>query len=45
MDYDLESNKSTKIMSLAGFYPLFFKVATKEQAQHIHEHITENLLK
>jgi alpha,alpha-trehalase len=35
MDYDSESNKSTKIMSLAGVYPLFFKIATKEQAQHI----------
>ncbi|HSJ67722.1 MAG TPA: alpha,alpha-trehalase TreF [Anditalea sp.] len=45
MDYDTESHKSTKIMSLAGVYPLFFKMATKEQAQHVHEHITESFLK
>ncbi len=44
MDYDAESNKSTKIMSLAGVYPLFFKIATEEHAQHVHEHITESFL-
>jgi len=45
MDYDTESNKSTRIMSLAGVYPLFFKIATKEQAKHVHEHISESFLK
>lgn len=45
MDYDTASNKSTKIMSLAGIYPLFFKMATKEQAYHVHEHITDSFLK
>src|SRR5690606_38180351 len=45
MDYDSEANKSTKTMSLAGVYPLFFKVATKEQAKHVHAQITENFLK
>jgi alpha,alpha-trehalase len=45
MDYDSASNKSTKIMSLAGVFPLFFKIATNEQAQHVHEHISESFLK
>lgn len=45
MDYDSASNKSTEIMSLAGVFPLYFKIATKEQAQHVHEHITESFLK
>jgi alpha,alpha-trehalase len=45
MDYDSASNTSTKIMSLAGIYPLFFKIATNEQASQVHEHITESFLK
>lgn len=45
MDYDSALNKSTQIMSLAGVFPLFFKIATKSQAQHVHEHITESFLK
>ncbi|KEO75588.1 alpha,alpha-trehalase TreF [Anditalea andensis] len=44
MDYDSESNKSTKILSLAGVYPLFFKMATKAQAEEVHKHITEGFL-
>lgn len=31
-------------MSLAGVYPLVFKIATKEQAQHIHHHIVNSFL-
>lgn len=45
MDYDSESNKSTNIMSLAGVYPLFFKIASKEQAHHVLEHIVNSFLK
>lgn len=44
MDYDSESNKSTPILSLAGVYPLFFEIATKEQANHVHEHIAKSFL-
>jgi len=44
MDYDSESNKSTKAMSLAGVYPLYFKLATEEQAHHVHNHIVNNFL-
>jgi len=45
MDYDSSTSQSTKIMSLAGIYPLFFKIATEEQAKHVHEHIIESFLK
>jgi alpha,alpha-trehalase len=45
MDYDSEGNKSTRVMSLAGVFPLFFKIATKEQAKHVHGHIKESFLK
>lgn len=44
MDYDSEANKSTKIMSLAGIYPLYFKIATEEQAQHVHRHVINSFL-
>jgi alpha,alpha-trehalase len=45
MDYDSALNKSTTVMSLAGIFPLFFKIATNEQAHHVHEHITKSFLK
>ncbi|MBS9525792.1 alpha,alpha-trehalase TreF [Litoribacter alkaliphilus] len=45
MDFDTTSSKSTKIMSLAGVFPLFFKMATEEQAGHVHQHIKESFLK
>ena len=45
MDYNSASNKSTKIMSLAGIYPLFVNIATKDQAEHVHKHITGSFLK
>jgi len=45
MDYDSSTNQSTRIMSLAGIYPLYVKMATEEQAQHVHNHITESFLK
>lgn len=44
MDYDSALHKSSQIMSLAGIYPLFFKMATKEQAHHVNEHITKSFL-
>ncbi len=45
MDYNYEHNKSTPVMSLAGVYPLYFKVATAEQAAHVHDHIASDFLK
>lgn len=45
MDYDAESNKSTHVMSLAGVFPLFYNIATEEQAAHVHDHILNKFLK
>lgn len=45
MDYDLPMHKSTSIMSLAGVFPLVFNMATKEQANQVHEHIRKSFLK
>ncbi len=45
MDYNIALNKSTGVMSLAGVFPLFFQVATDEQAQQVHEHIVGSFLK
>ena len=45
MDYDIPLNKSTTVMSLAAVYPLFFKIATNAQANHVHEHIRNSFLK
>jgi alpha,alpha-trehalase len=40
MDY----NYHTNILSLAGIYPLYFKIATKEQAQFIEERLKKDFL-
>ena len=45
MDYDLALNKSTSVMSLAGIFPLYSRIATNEQAHHVHEHIARSFLK
>lgn len=45
MDFNLALNKSTSVMSLAGIFPLFSKVATGQQAQHVHTHIADSFLK
>ncbi|MHA6248480.1 alpha,alpha-trehalase TreF [Pontibacter sp. CAU 1760] len=44
MDYNLALNKSTAVMSLAGIFPLFSKLATDQQAQHVHGHIANSFL-
>ena len=41
VDYDYKEGKSTGVLSLAGAYPLFFKLATKAQAKATKE-ILEN---
>ena len=41
VDYDIKERKSTGVLSLAGAYPLFFKLATKAQAKTTKE-ILEN---
>ncbi|CAF4205599.1 unnamed protein product, partial [Rotaria sordida] len=44
MDYDWTRNRSTPAITLAGVYPLFFKLATPEQAAHVHEHLRKSFL-
>jgi alpha,alpha-trehalase len=45
MDYDRINNCHTNILSLAGVYPLYFKIATKEQAQLIQQRLKKDFLK
>ena len=44
MDYDRMNNCQREIYSLAGVYPLYFKIATKEQAQSVYEHIRDQFV-
>ncbi|CAF5008184.1 unnamed protein product, partial [Rotaria sp. Silwood1] len=44
MDYDWTQNRSTPAITLAGVYPLFFKLANPEQAAHVHEHLRLSFL-
>jgi alpha,alpha-trehalase len=44
MDYNSALHKPTHVWSLAGVFPLFFGIATREQAVHIHRHIQERFL-
>ncbi len=43
-DYSYKDNSHTEVWSLAGLYPLFFKIATEEQAEQISKHISEKFL-
>lgn len=44
-DYDFFEKKHTKIQSLAGIYPLFFKIADKNQAQSCAKLLEQEFLK
>ena len=44
-DYDFEKQTFTPVPSLAGSFPLFFGLATQEQAEASAEFIEQNLLK
>lgn len=44
-DYNLVSHKPTPVLSLAGVFPLFFGLATPQQASLVHDHIRQNFLK
>lgn len=39
-DYDYQNKKQSKFYSLAGFYPLWTKLATKEQARRIKDRLS-----
>jgi alpha,alpha-trehalase len=45
MDYDFSIGKSTPVLSLAGLYPLFFELASPEQARLVSEKVAELFLK
>lgn len=44
-DYDFVEKTQTSVYSLAGVFPLFFKVATEEQAKKVAEVLEKNFLK
>lgn len=45
MDYNFRLKKPTEIYSLAGVYPLFFKIADKTQADFVAQKIESRFLK
>lgn len=45
MDYDFKMGQHTPVISVAGVYPLFFEIATDDQAQKVAEVIESRLLK
>lgn len=45
MDFDFVKNETKNVFSLAGIYPLFFKIATKTQAAKCAERIEAEFLK
>ena len=44
MDYDPIESCCTPILSLAGVYPLFFNIATKDQAAGVHQRLRNDFL-
>jgi len=44
MDYNCHLHQHTKVWSLAAMFPLFFGIATKEQAAYVHRHIQKSFL-
>ncbi len=45
MDYDFQQQKHTDVFSLAGVFPLFFKIATTRQAGFVHDSVQLNFLR
>ncbi len=43
-DFDLNSGRTTPIPTLAGVFPLFFNLATPEQAAHAHDRLKADFL-
>lgn len=44
MDYNFKQKKHTKVLSLAGMYPLFFQIATEEQSNLVSKNINKHFL-
>ncbi|MDT0642902.1 alpha,alpha-trehalase TreA [Zunongwangia sp. F363] len=45
MDYNFRRHKNTEVLSLAGIYPLFFEIATAEQASKVAGKVEQEFLK
>ena len=45
MDYDFRQQKLTNTFSLAAVFPLFFKLANKQQARSVKSRLKENFLR
>ncbi|SKB93997.1 alpha,alpha-trehalase TreA [Dyadobacter psychrophilus] len=45
MDYDFKKQTFTKAVTLAGTYPLFFKLATKSQSHYMRAYIRLNFMR
>ncbi len=45
MDYNFRSKEHTPVISVAGVYPLFFRIASDKQAKAVSEIIDKNFLK
>ena len=43
-DFDAVTNQQTPALTLAGVFPLFFKLATPEQASRVHDRLTAYFL-
>ncbi len=45
VDYQLDRESPSSIVTLAGMYPLFFGIATKDQAKEVVERLEQDFLK
>ncbi|GAB3916040.1 alpha,alpha-trehalase TreA [Larkinella terrae] len=45
LDYDLMTNRQTTALTLAAAFPLFFGLATSDQAKQVHDRLCEDFLK
>lgn len=43
-DYDAVAGRPTDALTLAGVFPLFFKLATSQQARHVHDRLKRDFL-
>jgi len=43
-DFDLNTGQTTSILTLAGVFPLFFKLATPQQAEYVHDRLKADFL-
>ncbi|GAB3784787.1 alpha,alpha-trehalase TreF [Spirosoma horti] len=43
-DYDVVTGRQTEALTLAGVFPLFFKLATPQQATRVHERLKADFL-